>query len=240
MAGHVVAEAELAGLDPIVRAWLGEVAAALAGPRRWRAGVLAELADGLLEATEKHRRAGTDTDTAGIVGRAVLREFGDPRVVAQGFLAERAAGLAQRVGRNVLMSGPVAGAAWLITLAASAVPMLHGQLAGPWWALTLLGALLAGAIPLAARVSAPVRWSWTPSTLSPRAVVRWAQLATLGVVAADGLMLVMFAAWTTTSPPPDAFGPLAAVGVIVSVIRMPALGWAGWVCHRVRARVQES
>ena len=134
---------------------------------------------------------------------------------AQGFLAERAAGLAQRVGRNVLMSGPVAAAAWLITFSAAAVPMLQGQLAGPWWALPLLGALLAGAIPLATRVSVSVRWSWIPSTLTPRAAVWWAQLAALGVMAADGLMLVMFAAWTTTSPPPGApgLGPLAAVGV---------------------------
>ena len=99
-----------------VERYLAEVAARLPGSARVRSGIVAELRAGLLDATDAHRSAGLPPAEA---AAAAIREFGDPGLVAGGFRAEIAAGLARRVSIAVLVTGPLVGLLWIVTAAAS-------------------------------------------------------------------------------------------------------------------------
>jgi hypothetical protein len=67
----------------LIESYLAEVAAALPGPTRARAGIVAELRGGLLDATDAHRRAGLASPAA---AQAAVAEFGYPAQVV--FTAE--------------------------------------------------------------------------------------------------------------------------------------------------------
>jgi hypothetical protein len=86
-------------LDPAARrvrdGYLAELEAALVGPRSARAAIVAEVADGLTEATAAYQRRGmVPADAAG----AATAEFGDAQLIASGFGAELAAQTGRRVG----------------------------------------------------------------------------------------------------------------------------------------------
>ncbi len=222
---------ELSGLDPLLRDWLADVAAGLVGPRRWQGEVVAELRDGLLDALEHHRRGSV---VPGAAARAVLDEFGDPRTVAAGFVDEAAAGLASRVGGGVLASGPAAAAAWLVAFAAADVPLRHGQLTGVWWAMPVVGLLLALVVPAAVLAAAlGRRWSPDSRATSGRAT-RWAQVAAAGCGTADILMLTLLGAWVLTGTPSSP-APAAVVAVVFSLGRGALAVRATRACAAVRA-----
>jgi hypothetical protein len=103
-------------LDPAARrvrdGYLAELEAALVGPRSARAAIVAEVADGLTEATAGHQRRGmVPADAAG----AATAEFGDAQLIASGFGAELAAQTGRRVGLGLLATGPLVGLTWLAT-----------------------------------------------------------------------------------------------------------------------------
>jgi hypothetical protein len=99
-----------------VERYLGEVAARLPGPRKAHSGIVAELRAGLHDATDSHQSAGLPPAHA---VQAAIREFGDPGLVADGFLPEIAAGHARRAATVLLVTGPLVGLLWLATAAAS-------------------------------------------------------------------------------------------------------------------------
>ena len=99
-----------------VERYLTEVTTRLPGSARVRSGIVAELRAGLLDATDAHRSAGLAPAEA---AAAAVREFGEPGLVADGFRAEIAAGLARRVSIAVLVTGPLVGLLWIATAAAS-------------------------------------------------------------------------------------------------------------------------
>ncbi|WP_433786933.1 hypothetical protein ACQPX6_08815 [Actinomycetospora sp. CA-101289] len=224
--------------------WLGRAAGGLVGPARWRADVLVELRDGLLEATEHHLaglgdQGGADADRPRwAAARAAVAEFGDPEVVAAGFVSEEASARAQWVGRAVLASGPLAAAGWCITFVAGGAPMLHGRLAGPWWALPLLGVVLAAVIPAAVAVGFPFRWALRE--LPPGSALAHAELAAWGTAAADAVMLGLLVLWVAAGPTLSVadLGPAVLAGVVVSLIRLPSSGMVAWSAHARRARLR--
>ena len=112
--------------------YLAELTARLPGPPRARAGIVAELRSGLLDAADAHRSAGLPPAEA---DRAAIAEFGDPGQVAAGFRAEIAAGQARRVAVSLLVTGPLVGLLWIAAAAAShlsAGSALAGHWAGPF------------------------------------------------------------------------------------------------------------
>jgi hypothetical protein len=231
--------------EPVLTEWLGRVAVGLLGPPRWRAGVLVELRDGLLDATEHHmteQPAQSDPGSCSprwMAARAAVAEFGDPEEVAAGFVSEEASARAQRVGRAVLASGPLVAAGWCVTFAAAHVPMLHGRLSGPWWALPLLGVVLAVVIPAAVAVGFPFQRA--PRELSAGSALARAELAVWGTATADALMLGLLVVWVTgaaTLNVPE-IGPAVLAGVVISLIRLPSSGMVAWSVHGLRARLRE-
>ena len=87
------------------------VAAGLAGSRRARTAIIAEIVDGLLEATRAYQTGGL---TAQAAAEAAVGEFGDPRDLARMLVAERAGAAAHRVGLGLVLTGPLVGGLWLV------------------------------------------------------------------------------------------------------------------------------
>ena len=88
----------------LIEGYLAELAARLPAP------IVAELADGLHEAYEFHRRRGLGTEEA---ARASVAEFGAPATVVSAFVA---ANPARRTSRALLLTGPIVGATWASVL----------------------------------------------------------------------------------------------------------------------------
>ncbi len=99
-----------------VDSYLAELKARLPGPARARAGIVAELRSGLMDAADAHRSAGLPPAQAAL---AAIAEFGEPAQVADGFRAEIAAGQARRVAASLLVTGPLVGLLWIATATTS-------------------------------------------------------------------------------------------------------------------------
>jgi hypothetical protein len=179
-----------------VERYLAEVAARLPGPRKAHSGILAELRSGLLDATDSHQSAGLPPAQA---VQAAIREFGDPGLVADGFLAEIAASHARRVVVFLLVTGPLVGLLWLAAAAASHLAIRVSTF-GQWT--TLPAGLVAVAVTASASavgVAVTGRLSrWLP--VRPHRAPLAAAVAGLGAVGADGLGLVLFAAGLAAAP----------------------------------------
>jgi hypothetical protein len=218
-------------LDPAARraldGYLAELAGALAGPRSARAAIVAEVADGLVEAAAAHRRRGA---TPAAAAGAALAEFGDARLLAAGFGAELAAATGRRVGLGLLATGPLVGSVWLGMAAAS------GAAAGPPPGLAvvpaLFAAVLAVAVPAAVvSVLAAGRLSrWLPAGpwLAPTA----AGLAAALCVAGDLLLLSGLLAWAVTAG--GLAWPLAVMAATASATRLGLAGRGARRCLAAR------
>jgi HAAS domain-containing protein len=205
---------QLAGRRPEeeIERYLAEVTARLPRPGRTRTGIVAELRSGLLDAADCHQAAGLAPADA---VQAAIREFGDPALVADGFLPEVAAGHARRVATALLLTGPLVGMLWLATAAASH-PAIRIAVFWQWTTLPAgLGAglqLVAVAVAVtasaaAAGIAVTGRLSrWLPA--APRRAPLAAAIAGFGAVAADGLGLVLLA--TELAAAPGRLSPLPA------------------------------
>ena len=91
--------------------YLSDVAAQLYGPRRRRATILAELRDGLDQATEDNITAGLTPDQA---AAAAITQFGTPRAVGDAFGGELATAYARRTIAWFIATGPLVGIWWLL------------------------------------------------------------------------------------------------------------------------------
>jgi hypothetical protein len=180
----------------VIGAYLAELAHRLGGPPAARAAIVAELEDGLWAATAAHQSAGPPPEAA---ARAAVAEFGDPTTVAAGFGPELAAATGRRVGLGLLSTGPLVGTGWLLVVAASWTragrepPPALGVIA------TLVGLVLAVAIPAAVlSVAASGRLSsWLPA--GPRVAATAAATAASACVAGDLVLLAGLVA-ATCSP----------------------------------------
>ncbi len=220
-----------------VERYLAEVTARLPGPVKAHSGIVAELRSGLHDATDSHQSAGLPPTEAVV---AAIREFGDPGLVADGFLPEIAASHARRVAIVLLVSGPLVGLLWLATAVASHPAI---RIAAFWQWTTLPAGLGAGiqlvAVAVAVTASAGAagiavtgRLSrWLPAR--PRRAPLAAAIAGFGAVGADGLGLVLLAAELAAAP--GRLSPLpAAAAAAASVARLLIAKRAAYRCLAMR------
>ena len=224
--------------DVPVDGYLAEVTARLPGPARARAGIVAELRSGLLDATDAHRSAGLPPAEAAL---AAIAEFGDPAQVSAGFRAEIAASQARRVAVSLLVTGPLVGLLWIATAAAShlrAGPVLGGHWAAPFPGMGVGIYLVAAAAgvtawgALAGIAATGLLTRWLP--VRPQRAPTAAAVAGYGAVCADGLGLVLLAAGLATVPGKLALLPAAAAGA-ASLVRLLLAGRAARRCLTLRA-----
>ena len=224
--------------DVPVDGYLAEVTARLPGPARARAGIVAELRSGLLDATDAHRSAGLPPAEAAL---AAIAEFGDPAQVSAGFRAEIAASQARRVAVSLLVTGPLVGLLWIATAAAShlrAGPVLGGHWAAPFPGMGVGIYLVAAAAGVTAwgalaGIAATGRLTrWLP--VRPQRAPTAAAIAGCGAVCADGLGLALLAAGLATIPGKLALLPAAAAAA-ASLARLLLAGRAARQCLTLRA-----
>lgn len=133
-------------MAPAVADYLAYLEAQIPGWRLARRPVLAELADGLDDATAYYRSRGLDPDAA--AARAV-QDCGPVSVVALDFADLLATGQARRTARTLLVTGPLIGVLWLLTLVPGQAPDAL-LLRVPALGLPVLIAIVAGVLTLLA------------------------------------------------------------------------------------------
>jgi hypothetical protein len=223
-------------LDPgarrVLDGYLAELEAALVGPNPARAAIVAEVADGLAEATAAHQRRGlAPADAAG----AAAAEFGGAQLVAAGFGAELAVQTGRRVGLGLLATGPLVGLTWLAAALTNAAAIGQQPSAGLLLVPVLFAAVLAVAVPAAVvSVLATGRLSrWLPT--SPRVAPVAAGLAAALCVAGDLLLLAGLLAWTVTIG--GLAWPLVVTAATASAMRLSLAGRAVRRCVVARQRI---
>lgn len=188
-----------AGGDPVA-AYTADLAAALRGPRRAKARMLAEIGEGLRDAAEPYRAAGGDLSTA--VERAI-DEFGRPHDLVpdcQRELTVRQTRLTATrlalwvpvllVGWHLLWVGTASGA-WRVAAIALAAVTALGALEAV--AALVLTSCLGRAVPTPPRL--PAVTAWTASVSSIAMLLATVSLAVgVGGVATLGPLLLAAAA----------------------------------------------
>lgn len=208
MARHRLATNTDTRLEDALATYLSDVAAQLYGPRRRRATILAELRDGLDQATEDNITAGLTPDQA---AAAAITQFGNPRAVGDAFGGELATAYARRTIAWFIVTGPLVGIWWLLLLQPS-----------PWR--TGLIALLA-AIPVLPLIVIAIATAggtfattgrlmrWLPETGSRRALAATTAIAAMCIIG-DLTMINIF----VVSGAPTR--PLAVIAIAASLTRI--------------------
>lgn len=229
--------------DRVIDTYLQEVTAALPGPARARADIVAELRSGLLDALDAHRRSGLPDAAA---AAAATAEFGDPRQVAGAFRPELAARHARRTALTLVPIGPLIGLLWVVAAAASHIAVRH---APPWqWAGAPPGSVAAFPLALAAVLIAI--WAglitvaaagpltrWLPSW--PRLAPTTAAICGLGAMAADIALFAALASKLISAPGTLAPVPVTAAA-LASLTRLTFARHAARRCLAARASLSAS
>jgi hypothetical protein len=178
-----------------------------AGPRR-REVILAELRDGLDQATEDNIAAGIQSEQA---ATAAITQFGTPQAVADAFGGELATAYAGRTIALFIVTGPLVGIWWLLLLQPS--PWRTGLIAllAAIPVLPLLIIAIATAGGTFATTGRLMRW--LPETGPRRALAATITVATLCLIS-DLIVITMF---VVSSAPTR---PLAVIAIAASLTRM--------------------
>jgi hypothetical protein len=208
MARHRLATNTDARPEDAVADYLSDVAAQLYGPRRRRAAILAELRDGLDQATEDNIAAGLTPDQA---AAAAITQFGTPQAVADAFSGELATAYARRTIALFIITGPLVGIWWLLLLQPS--PWRTGLIAllAAIPVLPLLIIAIATAGGTFATTGRLMRW--LPETGPRRALAATTAIATLCIIG-DLTMITIFMVSSTPTR------PLAVIAIAASVTRI--------------------
>jgi hypothetical protein len=207
--------------------YLDQVAAGLAGPRRHRVRILAELADGLDQAVADHVAAGASPERA---VTAAIAAFGSPREVVAGFAGELATRYARQTTWWLAGTGPLIGVWWLLLRHPGGLPAGPGALSAVVPALPLVAvglAIAAGVVTTTGRLT-----RWLPETGPGRALAAVRAVAALAAT----VDLTMIAVLAQSGAPAR---PLAAAAVTASLVR---IGCCALVVHRatvLRSRLDE-
>jgi hypothetical protein len=196
--------------DAPLAAYLAQVAGRLEGPRRRREAILAELSDGLNQATEDHRAAGLKPGQA---AAAAIARFGTPQAVADGFAGELAISYARSAIVWFLATGPLVGGSWLLLLRPEPWRTgVHGLLVAiPVIPLLAIAIIAAGGT--VATTGGLMRW--LPETGPDRALAAAAAIAAICIIG-DLTMITMLLA--TGSPTL----PLGGLAMAASLLRVAA------------------
>lgn len=221
-----------------IESYLSQVTAALPGPARARAGIIAELRGGLLDAADAHQRAGLAPPAA---AQAAVAEFGHPAQVAAGFRPGLAATQARHVAAALLVTGPLIGLLWAAAARASHIGV-HD--APPWqWAGTPPAAPIA--FPLMAAVFLVTVWTALITLAATGRLTRWlprpsrlapttAAIAGFGAATVDLIILIVLASQLATAPATLAAAPIALASA-ASTSRLILARRAGRRCLASRA-----
>jgi len=231
-----------AAVAPSVEEYLAEITARLPGSARTRAGIVAELRSGLLDAMDARVAAGLPAADA---AAAAISEFGDPFAVAGGFRAEIAAGIARRVSIALLATGPLVGLLWIAAAAASHLaPRVRWTALPRGLAAGLPPVLAAGLLLVAAAAAVTACGALTGIAVTgqlsrwlndrPRRAPAAAAVAGFGAVGADALGLALLAAQLATAP--GKLSPAAAAAAAAaSAARIVLARRAARQCLAMRA-----
>lgn len=218
----------------VIDAYLGEVAAALPGPPRARADIVAELRSGLLDAADAHRSAGLATATA---AEAAISEFGDPRQLAAAFRPELTLTHARRLALTLAATAPLIGLLWAV--AALASDTATRPAAPPWQWVTAppvplaAAAFLIAALTALATLAATGRLTrWLPA--HPRAATTTAATGAYSAAVADLAIFALLASQLLSTP--GHFDPApVTVAAIASLTRLTLAQRAARRCLAARA-----
>jgi len=208
MARHRLATNTHTRPEDVVATYLSDVAAQLYGPRRRRAAILAELRDGLDQATEDNIAAGLSPDRA---AAAAISQFGSPQAVADAFSGELATAYARRTIAFFIVTGPLVGIWWLLLLQPS--PWRTGLIAllAAIPVLPLLVIAIATAGGTLATTGRLMRW--LPETGPRRALAATITIAAICIIG-DLTVITMF----MVSDAPTR--PLAVIAIAASLTRI--------------------
>jgi hypothetical protein len=208
MARHRLATNADTRPDDVVATYLSDVAAQLYGPRRRREAILAELRDGLDQATEDNIAAGLTPHRA---AAAAISQFGTLQAVADAFSGELATAYARRTIALFIVTGPLVGIWWLLLLQPS--PWRTGLIAllAAIPVLPLLIIAIATAGGTLATTGRLMRW--LPETGPRRALAATTAIAAICIIG-DLTMITMF----MVSDAPTR--PLAVIAIAASLTRI--------------------
>lgn len=176
---------------PVIERYIADLSVRLPGPRRWRAAVLDEVRDSLLEGMHAHR--GTAGDPAAAALRAVA-EHGPADQIARAYAPELAAAWVRRAGLLALGIIPAMAIVWNAALRMGPPSQWHPSGTGLHLAATMIAsgvgltllcstAALLGTGPLA-RTAGEHLLAYRSAICAASIAVSAAVLALLGVVAA--------------------------------------------------------
>jgi hypothetical protein len=107
---------------PVIEHYVEDISVRLPGPRRWRAAVLDEIRDSLLEGMNAHREA---TDDPAVAALHAVQEHGPPEQIASAYAPELAAACARRTGLLALGLIPPLAIVWNVALRVGPPPPWH-------------------------------------------------------------------------------------------------------------------
>jgi HAAS len=207
--------------------YLASLAAALRGPRRARADLLAEVRDGLTDAAEAHRRGGLPAAAA---QRRAVADFGTAAELAPAFQAELAVAQGRRTA--LLIAAGLTGvqvATPVLWWSAAAGPVPAGGYA--WLATGFNGLCLAGAA-LALLVRLGFGWG---SRYAPDGVALTRALGrvALGFLALHGLAGTGVYLWRLGQAPVALASPVAWAGIVLLCLGFQYAALCAWRCLSV-------
>jgi hypothetical protein len=222
-----------------IEGYLNAVATHLTGPARARRAILAELHDGLLEATSAQQAHGATPHQA---ATAAIEEFGDPAMIARGFASELAAASARRVAVTLTSTGPFVGLLWLAAYATSRLGPVElappwrwpAAPAGSWFAFPIVGAavLVSALATLLVLASTGRRFCLLPT--QPGTVALAAAIVGVAAIVVDLTMLGLLATKVTTQPDSLAWAPLA-LAITTTLTRLLLASRATRHCQALHA-----
>jgi hypothetical protein len=208
MAGHHLTTADEP--DVILGRYLADIGSRLHGPRRTRTAILAEIRDGLDQATADHAARGLGPVEA---ATTAVSQFGDPRAVAEAFTGELATAYARRTITAFIITGPLVGIWWLLLLHPQPWPSTPAALIAAIPAVPLIAAAIATALGTFATTGRMMRW--LPEASPTRALTATTAVAGL-CLAGDLIVLIIL---STGRPIPPSYA-LAIVAAGASLTRM--------------------
>jgi hypothetical protein len=216
-----------------LESYLTELAARLHGPRRARAAVLAEIRDGLAEATAHNTAPGVST---AIAAATAVDQFGTPDAVANAFAGELATAYARHTIAAFILSGPLLGVWWLLLLGPRPWRFDLLTVAAAIPPLPMIAVAIATALVTFASTGQLIRW--VPETIPTRAVTAVSTVAGC-CLAGDLTMLSVLATRVTTAPGP--LSPaLAATAATASLVRIAAAARAVRHSRQISQALHES
>jgi hypothetical protein len=200
----------------VLDGYLADLAARLPGPTRARQAILAELDDGLSEATQAHLASGLPPAAA---AQAAVAEFGDAPTLADAFTPELAGAQARRRALTLIRTGPLVGGLWVAALAASQVPPWRHGLTGVWVGLPLAGAAILAGVPALLLVLAATGRASRRLPTRPTFALTAAAAAGIAAAVVDLAMLAMLTGQALVAPAALAWTP-AALAAAASLTRL--------------------